>query len=100
MLVLIASAVNSWDDLRPYFKRSEGVELAGSVENKYKSLHDKTCKNELAFYYQQQRDVRRQLAQAEDTKNKSWMRSLTEDNTDLLQEVNRVKRECGWSVKE
>lgn len=98
-IVLASSAAIGWDSLRPYFKRSEGVELTATMERKYKSLHNQTCKNELSFYYQQQRDTRRQMATAEKEKNERWMRSLIEDNTDLLQEVNRVKKECGWTLK-
>ncbi len=85
-LVALASGIAAYDKIRPYPTRSEFNQTAG-----------RSCKNELSFYSQELRDIKRQIEQAVESKNTAWERTLREQRAIVLREIARVKRECGWS---
>lgn len=85
-LVGLAGGIAAYDEIRPYPTRSEFKQTAG-----------RSCKNELSFYKQELRGIERQIERAIAEKNKSWERTLREQRLDVLAEIARVKRECGWS---
>ena len=85
-LVMVSGAVIAYDEIRPWPTQSELYQVAG-----------RSCKNEMTFYKQELRDIRRQIQAARDQKNVAWERTLREQEQQVLAEIDRVKRECGWS---
>ncbi len=85
-IAMIAGAVTAYDDLRDWPTIVEFQQVAG-----------RSCKNELAFYQTELRAIKRDISTAQAEKNKNWERSLNEQKQAVLAEIDRVKRECGWS---
>ncbi len=85
-MAMIAGAVTAYDDLRDWPTLVEFNQVAG-----------RSCKNELAFYQTELRTIKREIQQAEAEKNKKWERSLQEQKQAVRAQIERVKRECGWS---
>lgn len=86
VILMIAGAVTAYDDIRDWPTLVEFEQVAG-----------RSCKNEFAAYKTELRAIKREITQAEAEKNKKWKRSLEEQKQAVLVEIERVKRECGWS---
>jgi hypothetical protein len=91
-LAAIGAGIAAYDELRPYATRGE-LALVGE---KVQQVAGRSCKNELSFYAQELRDIDRQLERAIAESNTSWARTLREQRLEVLAEITRVKRECGW----
>ncbi len=89
----IAAGIDAYDEYRPFPTKME----LRQVETQVQQVAGRSCKNELSFYSQELRDIDRQIEKAVDQKNKSWERTLREQRREVLVEIARVKRECGWS---
>ncbi len=83
---MIAGAFAAYDDIRDWPTIVEFEQVAG-----------RSCKNELAFYQTELRAIKREIQQAEAEKNRKWKRSLEEQKQAVQTQIERVKRECGWS---
>lgn len=85
-LVALAGGIAAYDDVRPYPTKDEFQQVAG-----------RSCKNEMSFFKAELRAIKRDITQAQNEGNKNWERSLQEQKLAVLAEIERVKRECGWS---
>ncbi len=85
-IVMIGAAVAAYDDIRLWPTKVEFQQVAG-----------RSCKNEMSFFKQELRTIRREIEQAKADGNKNWERSLQDQERAVLAEIERVKRECGWS---
>ncbi len=86
VIIATGTAVATYDELRPYPNKAEFQQVAG-----------RSCKNEMSLYKAELRVINRDIARAQDEKNTNWERSLREQKQAVLVEIERVKRECGWS---
>ncbi len=89
----IAAGIAAYDEYRPFPTKLE----LQQVQTQVQQVAGRSCKNELAFYKQELRTIRRDIEQAITEKNKRWERSLRQQERDVLEDIARVKRECGWS---
>ena len=86
VLAAMASGIAAYDKIRLWPSRTEHEQVVG-----------RSCKNELALYKQELRDIQRRVQTARDEANTSWERTLREQERAVRAEIERVKRECGWS---
>lgn len=86
VLVAVSGGLIAYDEIRPYPTRVEFQQVAG-----------RSCKNEMSFFKAELRAIKRDITQAQNEKNRNWERSLQEQKQAVLAEIDRVKRECGWS---
>ncbi len=86
VLAAVSGGLIAYDDIRPYPTKVEFQQVAG-----------RSCKNEMSFFKAELRAIKRDITLAQNEKNKNWERSLQEQIQDVLAEIERVKRECGWS---
>ncbi len=85
-LVILSGGIVAYDEIRPYPTRTEFKQVAG-----------RSCKNEMSFLTTELRTINREIVQAQNQGNANWERSLQEQKLAVLAEIERVKRECGWS---
>ena len=86
VVVAVVTTITMYDDVRLWPTRVEHAQVVG-----------RSCKNELALYTQELRAIRREITQAQSEENRHWERSLEEQRRTVQAEIERVKRECGWS---
>lgn len=85
-LVAVAGSIAAYDVLRPYPTLLE-----------FHIVEGRSCKNEMAFYQTELRTIARDIIQAQIERNKQWERVLQEQQRAVIAQVDRVKRECGWT---
>ncbi len=85
-MVAVSAAIVAYDDLRPYPTKDEFIIVAG-----------RSCKNEMSFFQAELRTIKRDIIQAEQERNVRWKNALQEQQEAVRREIERIKRECGWS---
>jgi len=100
----IAAGIAAYDEYRPFPTKLELLQVQSQVQTQVQQVQTqvqqvagRSCKNELSFFKQELRTIRRDIEQAIAEKNKRWELSLRQQERDVLEEIVRVKRECGWS---
>lgn len=100
----IAAGIAAYDEYRPFPTKLELLQVQSVVQSQVQQVQSqlqqvagRSCKNELSFFKQELRIIRRDIEQAIVEKNKRWERTLRQQERDVLEEIARVKRECGWS---
>ena len=85
-VVLLGGAVAAWDIIRPFPTRDEHEQVAG-----------RSCKNELALLFGEQRDIERRLQEAESGNNSKWTQTLREQLRQVMERITFTKKQCGYS---
>ena len=82
----LGAAIASYDIIRPYATKAEYREVAG-----------RSCGNQLNWLASERRAIVRDLSQAQSAGNVNWSRTLQEQLRAVDNQINRVKKECGFS---
>ena len=85
LVVALGGAVAAYDVIRPWATRYENEVVAG-----------RSCENHLRYLKAELRAIERDIMTAQSQGNNAWFQSLLDQKSAILQEVERVKRECGW----
>lgn len=92
-MTALSAGLVAYDDLRFWATRSEHVEALSQIDQ----IALRTCNTELSLLYSERRDIQRQLNEAEQKQNWSWVQTLQEQLTQVERQIRQVRQSCGLS---
>ncbi len=92
LIIAVGGAMAAYDIVRPWATQQEYLSNMQEIER----VAAMTCEGRLRVLNDGLLAIKSSIAQARAEGNANWLQSLLELRESRLQEIARVKRECGW----
>ncbi len=92
LIIAIGGAMAAYDIVRPWATQQEYLSNMKEIER----VAAMTCEGKLRVLNAELLAIESSVEQARAEGNANWLRSLLKLRESSIQEIARVKRECGW----
>jgi len=111
-MLSVAGIITSFDTIRWWADRDEFQEIQSQIlevveksatkveqsrlQSQIEQVAGRTCKMELELRYNERRDIKGRLREAESTGNLKWAEDLRKDLREINVTIKRLERDCGF----